>query len=434
MNKPDSRIPWDFLVLLLAVALLLGCYLLLIPLNDDAGFFLPHASLMMDGQLPYQDFFTWHSPWGPLLLIPLTWISPENLLSSFSWYMLGWNLVSAGLIYLISRRHHTPGWISLVFSGWFLGMAIPTAGYYVTLEPLYLPFLLGAYLVLTGQTQRKWLIAGLLVGLALCVKQFALIGGMMLLLPALRQQGWKQYFSGALVPILLSIGVLMLGGISVEAIWTYWARPESPAPYFTSPDNFILILIILLPALLLGIGSLSDKVRHLGIKLGTTAGFSGLWLLSGNDQYLLPAVAFLAITHGPHIRRTLVLISLALVAGGSGLLALGQMNGLTRETQLTRATQVIEFVSEEESFLMTGWSGQYVYALIPQQPPALRTAGYQVFPLMTEAQQQAATDEADLIMVLDCDHASGPDTSRFELILSQDRGCKRWYRRKASMR
>lgn len=434
MNKPDSRIPWDFLVPLLAVAFLLGYYLLLIPLNDDAGFFLPHASLMMDGQLPYQDFFTWHSPWGPLLLIPLTWLSPENLLAGFSWYMLAWNLLSAGLIYLISRRHQVPGWISIVFSGWFLGMAIPTAGYYVTLEPLYLPFLLGAYLLISGQNRRKWLIAGLLIGLALCVKQFALIGCVMLLLPAFRQQRWKQYLSGVMLPVLLSIGLLMLGGVSGEAIWNHWFSPESPSAYFSPPENLVLILIILLPAMILGIGSASTGVKDIWAKIGIIAGFAGLWSLSGNDQYLLPAIAFLAIIHGPHVKRSLILISLALVAASAGVLTMGQMMGLMRETQLTRAEETIELVSEEESILIIGWSGQYVYALIPQQAPAMSTAGYQVFPLMTGLQKETAIDESDVIMVLDCDHASDPDTSRFELILSQDRGCRRWFRRNSPIR
>lgn len=386
-------------------AVLVVLYCLMLPINDDAGYFLPLARHLLQGDLPYLDVFNWHTPWGPAFFTPIAALSPNVLIYLAPFYMLFWNLLSAILIGAFVVRYQQNVQLAIIAGCWFLLMAIIVGGYYVTLEPIYLPMMLLAWYLADAEqaNKRSWLLAGILLGLALMVKQFAFMGMVAVLPLAFRRKSWLVFLAGWSVPVILTILFFGVKGLAPIDLFQHWLAPPGLSPYLNSDIQWMGFLIIGLPILLrIAAGGLFSP-RESFVQLVGVMFFLAIWFIGVNEHYLLLAAGWIAplLFEIKQQALRLLLVSLITAVLLSLLVVFSMMKGENRSLQLEQATFLSSEISMNDRLVIPGTSHQYLYALTKAQPPFLLEVGYQIFPFAPEDLKQQMFDSATIVLGVD---------------------------------
>lgn len=393
---------WLAISVLAITCIFLGLYLSYLPINDDAGYFLPLARHLLQGGLPYLDVFNWHTPWGPAFFTPVAAFSPNVLIHIAPFYMLFWNLLSAILIGAFVVRYQQNLQLAIIAGCWFLLMAIIVGGYYITLEPIYLPMMLLAwYLADADQAgKRSWLLAGILLGLALMVKQFAFMGMVAVLPLAFRRKSWLVFLAGWSIPVVLTILFFWVNGLAPIDLFEHWLVPPGLSPYLNSDIQWMGFLIISLPILLrIAAGGLFSPGGSF-VQLVGAMFFLAIWFIGANMHYLLLTAGWIApllfeIKSQP---LRFLLASLIFTIFLSFLVIYQSTSANQKHSQLRQAIIISREISPTDRLLITGDSQQYLYALTKVQPPFIREVGYQIFPFAPKNLKQQMFDSATVVL------------------------------------
>lgn len=399
----EARIlTWLAISVLAITCIFLGLYLSYLPLNDDAGYFLPLARHLLQGELPYLDVFNWHTPWGPVFLTPIAALSPKALIHIAPFYMLFWNLLSATIIGAFVLRYQQKLQLAILAGCWFLLIAIIVGGYYVTLEPIYLPMMLLAWYLADSDHANKqsWFLAGILLGLALMVKQFAFVGMLAVLPLAFRRKFWHIFLAGWSIPIVLTILFFWSNGLDPIDLFQTWLVPPGLSPYLNSDIQWMGFLIISLPILLrITAGGLISP-RGSFVQLVGAMFFLAIWFIGANLHYLLLTAGWVApllfeIKSQPF---RFLLASLIFTIFLSFLVIYQSPSVSQKHSQLLQAIIISREISPADRLLITGRSQQYLYALTNAQPPYIQEVGYQIFPFAPEDLKQQIFDSATVVL------------------------------------
>ena len=397
MNIHSIRRWWPELIVLLAL-LPWARAVFHLPLNDDAGYFLPLAREFLAGKIPYRDLFTWHTPLGPWLFAPIAGLRGAALQLAAPLWMLGWVMLDVWLLGNLMRKLGCENSMLRLGQAFFLTMALVAGGGWITLEPVYLSGLLWAWNLSLQSGKRAWFLAGLALGLAFLVKQFALIGLLMLLPMAVRSKRSTAFLAGWALPVLLVLAALAVAGVAVGGLPELWFRPPGLGVYLGKTLPWSSMVWVGVPGLLwLGAG-LVGKGNWQQSQWPAVAGLAaatGLWLWGGNDQYSLLWLAM--VLAFPLRSRWLAgaLVALSLQVSVIWLTT----HDSERADQLLRADWIEARLRPGDSYLIAGPAHQVQYALLDAKPPLPKEAGYQVFTLLPASVQTNALQAATLVLM-----------------------------------
>ncbi len=210
-----------------AVALVLTClaaaFLENVWMIGDMRLFFHMADVILGGGTPYVDF---RDPKPPLIFFTLTLPTVLGQQLYGSLLLVGLcNFLSALVVMRMGQRLYgrLPGFAAgLVF---LVNMAL-AEGFFVLTEPFTLLFiLLSAYALLF--TDKKYLLSGLLAGVAVGFKQYALLLIPLALFYSYRQRspaGLALFMAGLLLPLLAIFGaVFVCYGADACASSLYWS-------------------------------------------------------------------------------------------------------------------------------------------------------------------------------------------------------------------
>ena len=159
--------------------------------NSDAGYYVPQALLVLGGDRPYVDFPSSYPP-GIYYLLGLL---GESLLRSpvaIKCCVLAVQLMNSLLVFGILRRLGSDQQLATLFTALFAGLTTAAWGMAIELEPFQNLFVLsGFWLLLQPPHVLRGLSAGLLLGAALMIKQYAIFMIPSLLLTSLAQIQWS---------------------------------------------------------------------------------------------------------------------------------------------------------------------------------------------------------------------------------------------------
>lgn len=386
----------------LITAVLVFLYCLRLPLNDDAGYFLPLARHLLQGDLPYLDVFNWHTPWGPAFFTPIATLSPETLVYVAPFYLLLWNLLSAVIIAAFVLRYQQNVQLAILTGCWFLLLAIIVGGYYVTLEPIYLPMMLLAWYLADAEkaNKRSWLLAGMLLGVALMVKQFALVGMLAVLPLAFRRKFWQMFLVGWSIPIVLTVLFFWANGVAPIDLFKNWLVPPGVSPYVDSEISWLGFFFLSVPILMrISAGGLFS-VGESFVQLIGLVGLLAIYFIGGNPHYLLLAAGWVGplLFEVKSLPSKFLLASLILAILLAFLPAVQTYKGKTKRLQLEQAAFLSTEITAQDRLIIPGTSHQYLYALTKAKPPYIREVGYQIFPFAPEELKQPIMDSATVVL------------------------------------
>ncbi|MBP6399240.1 MAG: glycosyltransferase family 39 protein [Saprospiraceae bacterium] len=278
------------------------------PMSRDEGAYAYLGKMAMNGELPYVDFYEMKPP----LLYYLYGIggvifgTGDTGLRLFALFLI---MVSSSLIFLIVKRFYSPssGILSAaVFS--FLSLNLYTMGFTMVAEHLVNVFILASILVgLQLQNSPKtigWALSGLLLGIAVLVKQVAVVFvPMVLFLIFNAELKTKQYrlksiiIYGAGMALTIGIVLLLVGLMGDFDEMIYWLI-EYPLQYTSSVDNKegmfylkqFLSRILAFSPLVFGLISISVLLSLIDFKSAT---IKWLWIyLACGFLSLIPGLRF----------------------------------------------------------------------------------------------------------------------------------------------
>lgn len=373
-----------------------------LPLNDDAGYFLPLARHLLQGDLPYLDVFNWHTPWGPGFFTPIATLSPETLVYVAPFYLLLWNLLSAVIIAAFVLRYQQSVQLAVLAGCWFLLLAIIMGGYYVTLEPIYLPMMLLAWYLADAEkaNKRSWLLAGVLLGVALMVKQFALAGMLAVLPLAFRRKFWQMFLVGWSIPIVLTVLFFWANGVAPIDLFKNWLVPPGLSPYVDSEISWLGFFFLSVPILMrISAGGVFSGGESF-VQLIGLIGWLAIYFVGGNPHYLLLAAGWIAplLFEIKPLSSKFLLASLIVAILLAFLSAVQAYKGKTKRLQLEQAAFLSTEITAQDRLIIPGTSHQYLYALTKVKPPYIREVGYQIFPFAPEELKQSMMDSATVVL------------------------------------
>jgi hypothetical protein len=161
-----------------AGALLAGAWLFLtfrvVPVNEDAGTFVPIAKEVLHGAVPTKDVMTWKTP-GMYYLAALWMKSFGPGFEAVVLLVYLVNVLNSLLLYLALSRFLPPRIPRLLLCLSFFYSVMVMEGFWIVLEPLQVTFILAAYLVWLrrGEGLLKYVLIGLLLGCSIMVKQYS---------------------------------------------------------------------------------------------------------------------------------------------------------------------------------------------------------------------------------------------------------------------
>lgn len=191
----------------------------------DMQRFYAMAQVIVNGATPYLDY---QDPKPPLLYFTLTIpiILGQKLLGGL--LLVGiCDLVSAMLVMVMAWKLY--GRFSGFLAGFLFTANIAWAqGYFVLTEPFALMFiLLATYLVVFTKWDKKYILAGLLSGVAIGFKQYALLIIPLLIFYMYRKGELKKapgFIAGALLPLLVIFAAIFLVyGAHAFTASLYWS-------------------------------------------------------------------------------------------------------------------------------------------------------------------------------------------------------------------
>lgn len=249
--RSQAWIGWGLVLLLAGVAAIRWRYLD-IPLERDEGEFAYGGQLILAGEVPYQSMYAMKLP-GIYAAYALAQAIFGQSVRGIHLGLLVVNLASIGLMFCLARKLFDPlaglvaatAFAVLTFSVGVMG-TLAQAEHFVLL-----PALGGALLLSTAEDRPRWwlyLVSGLLLGMALLVKQhgaaFVLFGLAFVLFaspaawrsaPA-RRLGWLALLAtGAMLPLMLAGLIIALrGSWQPFVFWTFtyareYVREQSAA-------------------------------------------------------------------------------------------------------------------------------------------------------------------------------------------------------------
>jgi len=167
---------------ILTIALLTQTILLIInsaakiPVNPDAGYYIPAARLVLAGKVPYFDFPSNYAP-GSYYLFALLGESGLRSPLAFMVYNFTFHALNTVMIAAVVRRLGVSwcitGFVSAVYFGALTGLNMTS----VVIEPFQVFFILCSIWLIakTDRSGRIFLIAGVAAGASLLVKQQSLL-------------------------------------------------------------------------------------------------------------------------------------------------------------------------------------------------------------------------------------------------------------------
>ena len=234
-------------VVTLLLCLLSRFYFLDEPMSRDEGAYAYLGKMAVMGKAPYVDFYEMKPPLLYYLygLGGLIFGTGDTGLRLFALILI---IISGSLIFWIVKRIYsaTTGLLSAaVFS--FLSLNLYTMGFTMVAEHLVNVFILASILVgfrmQTKQKEYGWALSGLLLGIAILVKQIALVFVPIALFLILNAElKTKQYriksvlFYGCGMAFMISIVLVVTGLIGDFNEMSYWLM-EYPSQYTSSVDN-----------------------------------------------------------------------------------------------------------------------------------------------------------------------------------------------------
>jgi hypothetical protein len=203
------------ILILFLIAMSFIFFTLYIPLGQDEGVFLTISKGILQGLLPYRDFFDHKPPGIYFLFMPINFLI--ECFFSARLFSLVINIVTAFFVYKISENLNRGSGLTSLAA--YLFIVYIFEGYYLISEPfiaLILTFIF--YLIIKGLKDRHYFVVGLLMSLAFLFKQQAIISVIIVFLFIfLRDRGAKNIrylLSGILPPFLVLFLWLFVNNIS----------------------------------------------------------------------------------------------------------------------------------------------------------------------------------------------------------------------------
>lgn len=169
--------------ILLMGLVLLGVYLFStftsVPLNRDAGLYIPLAKDVLHGGTPTVELYTSYTPFAYYAYA--FWISLVGTdLSMLVLLMYLVNAASVILFYFIARKFVGPKMMAVALSLIYFFTIMVCQGYLIILEPFQMVFILLAFLAyISGvRAEVKYVLAGLCLGVSFMFKQYSLFVAM----------------------------------------------------------------------------------------------------------------------------------------------------------------------------------------------------------------------------------------------------------------
>jgi len=166
--------------ILLAGLMLMGCYLFstfpLVPLNIDAGLYIPIAREVMQGGTPTVDLYTSYTPFAYYLYAAWMGIAGTDV-SMLVLLVYLVNALNAMLFYFIVRKYVASVMLGIALAlSYFLTVMI-CQGYMILLEPFQTTFILLAFMVYTSGpgTLLRYVLVGLFLGVSIMFKQYSVL-------------------------------------------------------------------------------------------------------------------------------------------------------------------------------------------------------------------------------------------------------------------
>lgn len=144
------------------------------PLNPDAGYYLPLARRVAAGDVPFRDFPSLYPP-GAYYLYALLGQRGLHSPLAIKAVLAAVHLLNVGLAALVLRRWRFDPDVTLCLAAALGLWTVRAEGMSVALEPFQNLYLLLALWACLGSDRRSAIAAGLAVGLALLVKQYAVL-------------------------------------------------------------------------------------------------------------------------------------------------------------------------------------------------------------------------------------------------------------------
>ena len=153
-----------------------------VPFSQDEGVFLTISKGLLNGLLPYRDYFD-HKPPSIyfLLLMPVKFFGGN--LFGYRAFVLLINILTSFFVYKIADIYKKgSGFLAGVS---YIFIVYIFEGYYLIAEPFLALFLSASfYLILKKHNSYNYLISGILIGIALFIKQPAVLSALPLVILA----------------------------------------------------------------------------------------------------------------------------------------------------------------------------------------------------------------------------------------------------------
>ncbi len=182
-------IPYFGLAIILILVAIIKANFLSIPFERDEGTYCYLGQLILDGKVPFRDFFEMKFPGLFYAYAAILWIfgsSLEQIQTGFIFV----NLITIVLLFLIGRKLFSDG-IALIITASFalIAMSPHTSGFTVQAEHLMMMFVCGGLLLLiyaiNSNSIISFFVAGILICFSFLIKQsgifFIFYGGLVLL-------------------------------------------------------------------------------------------------------------------------------------------------------------------------------------------------------------------------------------------------------------
>lgn len=148
-----------------------------LPVNPDAGYYIPVAKEIMKGATPTVDVAAAYTPLGSYLYA--LWMSCfGSSYNAIIALMLVLHILNAGLLYVAMGYFRTQNYIKILLCFSYFYTAILLDGIYIVLEPFQVFFALLAYISFIRIPSEKWMryaITGILLGMSIFSKQYSCI-------------------------------------------------------------------------------------------------------------------------------------------------------------------------------------------------------------------------------------------------------------------
>jgi hypothetical protein len=324
------------IVFLVPLAISFGFRLLLLYnrwFDDDEYEHLHYAWMVMNGYLPYRDFFENHPPGLWYLLAPLAWLFDESPVYLFAGRMAMF-LLTVTICFMVYKLASTgPTRAAPLFAILLLNVELTFATKTLEVRPdhvVILAWLLGAWLLIGSPEaipHRTYGASGLSVGIGLLFSPKALfaiaaLGGALLLLRPigrLRAPAWRDIALFALMSLTPIACMLLIMGfwdegwpsLLLQQVFLYnFAYPERSSGFYALYRSLVGTPVfwgsaglgcLLTVVKFRGAHSVEPETRRLVILAVSTGGAAAahfVFIPAPYPQTLLPLVVFLAILGG----------------------------------------------------------------------------------------------------------------------------------------